>query len=110
LAAAPRLADLANLDRIRKDLPIYLISGSEDPVGLQLGGVRILLERYRRAGILDISHDFYLGGRHEMLNEINRDVVRACLVDWICARLAKGTTSATSAMPPRCTSDRREHA
>jgi alpha-beta hydrolase superfamily lysophospholipase len=41
------------------------------------------MERYRQAGISDISHDFYRGGRHEMLNEINRGEVRTRLLDWI---------------------------
>ena len=36
--------------------------------------------RYRTAGIYDISHDFYPGGRHEVLNEINRGEVRARLL------------------------------
>ena len=42
LAAAPRLSDPDNLRGIRKDLPIYVFSGSEDPVGQQLQGVRVL--------------------------------------------------------------------
>jgi alpha-beta hydrolase superfamily lysophospholipase len=75
-AASPLLADPTSLRKIRSDLPIYLFSGSEDPVGQQLEGVRILIERYRAAGIRDISHDFYPGGRHEMLNETNRAEVR----------------------------------
>jgi alpha-beta hydrolase superfamily lysophospholipase len=83
LAAAPGLSDPVNLRKIRPDLPIYLFSGGEDPVGQQLKGVRTLIERYRGAGIENISHDFYPGGRHEMLNEINREEVRARLVGWI---------------------------
>jgi alpha-beta hydrolase superfamily lysophospholipase len=35
LAAAPKLADPANHRRIRAGLPIYIFSGSEDPVGQQ---------------------------------------------------------------------------
>jgi len=58
-------------------LPTYLFSGSEDPVGQRLEGVRTLIDRYRQAGIRDISYDFYEGGRHEMLNEINRGEVQA---------------------------------
>ena len=85
LAAAPRLADPFNLSKIRDDLPIYLFSGSEDPVGQQLEGVELLLNRYYQAGIYGISHDFYAGGRHEMLNEINRDEVRERLLAWIFA-------------------------
>jgi len=89
LAAAPRLSDPDGLGRIRKDLPIYVFSGSEDPVGQRVHGVRILIDRYRQAGLEDISHDFYPGGRHEMLNEINRGEVRARLLKWICLLLEK---------------------
>lgn len=87
LAAAHRLRDPAQLQRIRKDLPIYVFSGSEDPVGQRLEGVRLLIERYREAGVSNVAHDFYPGGRHEMLNEINRDEVRARLLGWIAERL-----------------------
>lgn len=89
LGASRRLADPVNLRKIRGDLPIYLFSGSEDPVGQQLEGVQVLIERYRNAGIHDISHDFYSGGRHEMLNEINRAEVHARLLGWITAVLER---------------------
>ncbi len=49
-----------------------MFSGSEDPVGQQLRGLHKLIARYRDAGLSDIAFDFYPGGRHEMLNEINR--------------------------------------
>ncbi|HYL97835.1 MAG TPA: alpha/beta hydrolase [Blastocatellia bacterium] len=84
-AAAPGLADPIRLRQIRDDLPIYLVSGSEDPVGQQLQGVRLLQFRYREAGIYGISSDFYPGGRHEMLNETNRGEVRQHLLAWISA-------------------------
>jgi len=83
LAAASQLADPDCLRWIRSDLPIYLFSGSEDPVGQQLEGVRLLLERYRKASVTNLSHHFYPGGRHEMLNEINSCEVRTNLVLWI---------------------------
>ena len=83
LAAAQRICDPANLRKIRRDLPVYIFSGSEDPVGQQLKGVGLLIERYREAGVSDISHDFYTGGRHEILNEINRVEVRERVLDWI---------------------------
>ena len=62
-------------------LCLYLFSGSEDPVGQELQGVRTLIDRYRRAGVRNISHDFYPGARHEMLNELNRGEVRSNL--WL---------------------------
>jgi hypothetical protein len=44
-AAASQPADSARLGQIRHDLPVYLFSGSEDPVGQQLAGVSVLMER-----------------------------------------------------------------
>lgn len=87
LAAAPQLADPHRLRNVREDLSIYLFSGSDDPVGEQLDGVQLLINRYEKAGLYDVLHDFYQGGRHEMLNEINKDVVRGRLLAWIASLL-----------------------
>jgi alpha-beta hydrolase superfamily lysophospholipase len=89
LGAAPRLCDPVALRNIRSDLPIYVFSGSEDPVGQQLRGLHRLIGRYRDAGLHDIAFDFYPGGRHEMLNEINRRDVQTRLVGWISRTLKK---------------------
>src|SRR5208337_1806961 len=93
LAAAPRLADPAGLSEIRPGLPIYLFSGSNDPVGQELEGVCTQIERYRKAGVSDISHDFYEGGRHEMLNELNRGQVRTNLLVWLSKVFERAITS-----------------
>lgn len=85
LAAAPQLANPHRLQNVRDDLPIYLFSGSDDPVGEKLDGVQLLIYRYAKAGLYDMSHDFYEGGRHEMLNEINKDEVRRRLLTWIAS-------------------------
>jgi alpha-beta hydrolase superfamily lysophospholipase len=89
LGAAQRLCDPLALRKIRSDLPIYLFSGSEDPVGQQLRGLHTLIGRYRDAGLRDIAFDFYPGGRHEMLNEINRRQVQTRLLGWISQTLEK---------------------
>jgi len=83
LAAASRLSEPIRLRNIGADLPIYLFSGSEDPVGQQLEGVKALIARYCHAGLRNISCNLYPGGRHEMLNEINRQEVLANLLCWI---------------------------
>jgi alpha-beta hydrolase superfamily lysophospholipase len=88
-AASTRLADPVSLRKIRPDLPFCLFSGSEDPVGQRLEGVRTLIERYRKARIRDISYDFYEGGRHEMLNEINRGEVQRNLLVWVFSLLRR---------------------
>ena len=96
LAASARLADPNTLSKIRPDLPIYLFSGSEDSVGQQLEGVRTLIERYQKAGLRDISHDSYAGGRHEMLNELNRAEVRASLLVWLSTVLREQSRDSDS--------------
>ena len=87
LAAATELCDPHQLQKLREDLSVYVFSGSEDPVGEQLEGVALLISRYAKAGLYDVSHDFYQGGRHEMLNEINKDEVRERLLAWIASLL-----------------------
>lgn len=71
------------LKRIRSDLPIYLFSGDKDPINGGLAWLKPLVERYREAGIKDVTTDFYPDGRHEMLNEINRAEVVRNLGLWI---------------------------
>lgn len=81
-SGAPAI-DPAKLAQIRKDLPFYIFAGDKDPINAELTRLMPLVERYRAAGIRDIETDFYPGGRHEMLNETNRDEVVAKLKAWI---------------------------
>jgi alpha-beta hydrolase superfamily lysophospholipase len=74
--------------KIPRDLPIYVFSGSEDPVGEKTKSVQQLLAAYGRAGVTDVTHKFYPGARHETLNETNRDEVTRDLVAWLDSRLA----------------------
>lgn len=83
--AFPRLADPRELRGVREDLPMYIFSGSDDPVGQRLEGVHALLNRYRSAGLASIEHDFYPGGRHEMLHKLNRRDVITNLLVWFPA-------------------------
>jgi alpha-beta hydrolase superfamily lysophospholipase len=68
---------------IPKNLPLYFFSGSQDPVGANTAGVKKLIQIYQNLGIEDLSFKFYEDGRHEMLNEINREIVIADIVKWL---------------------------
>ena len=85
--AAETLADPTALAGIRSDLPLLLVSGSDDPLagGGQL--VEVLGQRYRDAGLVDVTVKLYDGARHEILNEINRDQVTADVLAWLDAHL-----------------------
>ncbi len=82
---AAQLADPDALRGIRSDLPLLIASGSDDP--LAGGGelVTLLGDRYRDAGIDDVTVTVYPGARHEILNETNRDEVTADIIDWLIA-------------------------
>lgn len=73
----------SELIKIKKDLPIYLFSGKLDPVGMQGKSVRWLVQTYKSLGIEDVTLKLYEGGRHEMLNEINREEVISDIVSWL---------------------------
>lgn len=72
-----------NLSCMRKDLPVLIIGGEADPVGLYGKSVPAAAAAFRKAGVLDVSQKLYSGARHEILNEINRDEVFADISSWI---------------------------
>jgi alpha-beta hydrolase superfamily lysophospholipase len=81
--STPRLIDPAALAQIRKDLPIYIFAGDKDPINHNLEWLKPVAERYRAAGITNVSEKYYPEGRHEMLNETNRDEVMRDLASWL---------------------------
>jgi alpha-beta hydrolase superfamily lysophospholipase len=84
-----------NLQKIPKDLPIYLFSGSFDPEGNFTNGVKQVHDAFRKMGINDVTLKFYPGGRHEMLNEINRNVVYRDVIQWMDERNQSSRTGAS---------------
>jgi alpha-beta hydrolase superfamily lysophospholipase len=82
-AGARRLADPAEVARMPPDLPMYLAVGSKDPVNGGLTLLWALVDRYRAAGLTDVTVRVYDDGRHEILNEINRAEVIDDLLQWL---------------------------
>ncbi len=78
-----RLANPDVLKQIRADLPVLFVAGDADPINNNLKGLELLESRWREAGVQRIDTQFYPGGRHEMLNETNRDEVTAAIVGWL---------------------------
>lgn len=64
-------------------LPILLLAGDQDPVPGGGDGVAVLEAMYRELGLERVDVALYAGGRHEMLNEVNRDQVHADLLAWL---------------------------
>ena len=73
----------SNIQKMPKKLPIYLFSGAYDPVGENTKGVSKLINTFKKAGMEDITSKFYKDGRHEMLNETNREEVFSNVIQWV---------------------------
>ncbi|HUY26675.1 MAG TPA: alpha/beta hydrolase [Candidatus Binataceae bacterium] len=82
-AGGARTVEATEVARIRKDLPIFIFAGDKDPVNHHLEWLRPLADRYRAAGIKDVSEKYYRDGRHEMLNETNRAEVMNDILVWL---------------------------
>jgi alpha-beta hydrolase superfamily lysophospholipase len=83
--------DPANEALIPVTLPVLMMGGDADPVGADTVSVKALADRYDAHGLKDLHVTFYPGGRHEMLNETNRDAVTADVIAWLNEHLPKGS-------------------
>ena len=72
----------AALRKIPGDLPILITGGAEDPVG-GATGMQKLISHYEATEHRNVNLRVYADGRHEMLNEINRDEFTTDLLRWI---------------------------
>ncbi len=71
-----------NMEKIPKDLPVFLFSGARDPVGKEGKGVREIKKRFEDHGSKDVSMKLYPEGRHEMLHENNKEEVYYDVLQW----------------------------
>ncbi|MEI6857922.1 alpha/beta fold hydrolase [Psychrilyobacter sp.] len=69
--------------------PLYIFSGSDDPVGTYGSGVKKLYGFYKKIGYRDLTLKLYAKGRHEMLNEINKWEVYDDLLTWLDRRVKR---------------------
>lgn len=77
------LADRKNVEKIPRELPMFFVSGADDPVGSFGKGTTKAFEMYRDAGIKNILLKLYEGDRHEILNETDRQQVYEDICTWL---------------------------
>ena len=83
-----RISRKRSYTRVPKKLPIFLYSGDEDPVGGKNGSdVKAVYQKYRAAGIKDVRLELNREGRHESLNESNRQMVYDTFLRWLTAHV-----------------------
>ncbi len=71
------------LRKIRRSLPILIVSGKEDPVGLYGKGVEKLAKVYRKQDIVNLEVIIYDNMRHEILFEENKERVYQDILEFI---------------------------
>lgn len=76
-----------NLAKMDKDLPVLFIAGGDDPVGNYGKGVTRAAAEFRKAGMKHVSCRLFPLGRHEILNEINRQEVYDFTAKWLGEQL-----------------------
>jgi alpha-beta hydrolase superfamily lysophospholipase len=82
-----RLLSKKNLQKVPADLPIFFVSGAEDPVGEYGKGVLKAKQALEKVGVKDITLKLYPGLRHEILNEDEKETVKEDIYEWLTKRL-----------------------
>lgn len=76
-----------NIAKLPKSLPVFLVSGQDDPVGDLGVGVQKVNELYQAAGMTDVTMKLYANDRHEILNETDREQVYRDILAWMNERM-----------------------
>ena len=77
------ITDKKNIAQMNKEKPVYFMSGVGDPVGDYGKGVERAYKAFCDAGLHDVFMRLYPGGRHEMLNETNKEQVYQDILNWL---------------------------
>ena len=78
----------AFIERLPKNLPIYVMAGELDGVNNRLAGIRKLRRAFEAAKLQSVTVRVYPGARHELFNEINRDEITREMIAWLEQQLA----------------------
>lgn len=68
---------------ISKDIPLFIIGGSDDPVSNYGSDVRKLFDKYKEANLDDVKYKLYSGVRHEVIRDKRNEDVYNDLETWI---------------------------
>ena len=78
-----RLHRKENMEKIKKETSFYIFAGDKDPVGEFGKGIKALVTELKSYGVVNVEYKLYNEGRHEMLNEKNRDEVITNILEFL---------------------------
>lgn len=71
------------VESVPKDLPILLLSGSDDPVGHFGKDTPKIALALEAAGVEDVTYKIYEDARHELVNELCKETVFKDVIAWL---------------------------
>lgn len=77
------------------NVPMLIMSGTEDPIAVG-NSLERLTAAYLNRGVQDVTLKLYPAGRHEMLNETNREEVMRDVLAWLSTTFNRSENPAVS--------------
>lgn len=77
------LSDDKNLEKIPKNLNILFLAGKDDPVGNFGKGVLNVYKKFQSLGLKSVECKLYNEYRHEILNELEKEIVYNDIINWL---------------------------
>lgn len=81
------------MDNVRKDFPILLIAGVDDPVGHMGKGIKKLTAYYEKHGLNNVTEVIIPKMRHEILNEADKQLVYEDIASFLAMGKVKNYPS-----------------
>ncbi|MDE6386992.1 MAG: lysophospholipase [Lachnospiraceae bacterium] len=81
------LHDTEKLKKMPANLPIFFLSGADDPVGNYGRSVEKVYQSFREIGMENVQMKLYPKDRHELLNEVDKEDVYGDIYRWILQRI-----------------------
>lgn len=69
--------------RVPHDMPVFLMSGENDPAGSYGRGTADVYRLYRNAGISDLKYKLIHNSGYELLHEPNKDEIYTYITNWL---------------------------
>lgn len=81
------LHDMEGLRKMPTSLPVFFLSGEEDPVGNYGKSVKQVCQSFREIGMENVQIKLYPKDRHELLNEVDKEDAYGDIYRWILQRI-----------------------
>lgn len=86
LDSMQRTGNKKSLAAWKKDLPVLLLSGEQDPVGSNGKGVRAVYRQLTKAGMTDVTMELFPDARHDLFHERasqGAEKATATVLSWV---------------------------